>query len=346
MQYLILLAPSANRVYAADAPRLVSAELTDVLNPVTEEAVARAVHLEPVRVAGVDYLRLDAESELDETALRALSFASGTYAVFRVADGHLLAPTELPPALLYPDDLLTIQKYPGKTNEQWTRLLLNVTAAATRRPSRLTDRTLDVLDPMCGRGTTLNLALGLGLDATGIDLDKKDFDQYERFLKTWLRAHRYKHTAEIGDLRVHGRHRGRRMHVTVAPSRDAFKAGDVQQLTYLNTDTRNLGGLLGASQFDVVVTDTPYGVEHGSHGDRLARRPGELLQEALPGWVDTLRSGGAVGLSYNRHVITPDDLAEALAGAGLLLHGEVGDERFRHRVDASIDRDLMVAVKP
>lgn len=342
MQYLILLAPSVNRVYAADAPRLVSAELTDVLDAVTEQAV----HLEPVRVAGVDYLRLDAESELDERALQALSFASGTYAVFRVADGDLLAPTEMPPALLHPDDLLTIQKYPGKTNEQWTRLLLNVTAAATRRPGRLTDRTLDILDPMCGRGTTLNLALGLGLDATGVDLDKKDFDQYERFVKTWLRAHRYKHTAEIGDLRFHGRNRGRRMHVALAPSKDAFKAGDVQELTYLNTDTRDLGGLLAASQFDVVVTDTPYGVEHGSHGDRLARRPGELLEEALPGWVDTLRSGGAVGLSYNRHVITPDVLAELLTNAGLLVHGEVGDERFRHRVDASIDRDLMIAVKP
>ncbi len=31
----------------------------------------------------------------------------------------------------YDDDLLTILKYPGKTNEQFTKLLLNVTLASS-----------------------------------------------------------------------------------------------------------------------------------------------------------------------------------------------------------------------
>ncbi|YAL82235.1 TRM11 family SAM-dependent methyltransferase [Dermacoccaceae bacterium W4C1] len=339
--YLLLLAPSTNRVFAADAPRLVAAELTDLLDALTDQAI----QIEATEVAGVPYLRLDAESELEEKCVRAVSAASGVFAAYALIDEHLLSPLHLPQRSAYPDDLLTIQKYPGKTNEQWTRLLLNVTAAATRRPERLIDQTLTVLDPMCGRGTTLNIALAAGLDVTGIDIDKRDFEHYERFLKTWMRNHRFKHIADVGALRSHGKSLGRRMQVEVATSKEAFMAGEVQRLTYLNADSRNLDGLLAAAQFDVIVTDTPYGVEHGSHGDRLDRSPLQLLEEALPGWVRSLRQGGAVGLSYNRHVAPPEQLADLLSGQGLQIIGEVGEERYRHRVDASIDRDLMVATK-
>lgn len=339
--YLSLLAPSSNRVYAADAPRLAAAEAQDLLGALG----ARVEPPESVEVAGVDYLRVRTAEPLDEVGLRGLGAASGTFALFREAGGGLLEPLTVQRPQHYPDDLLTIQKYPGRTNEQWTRLLLNVTAAATRHPQRLLDGTMTVLDPMCGRGTTLNLALTYGLDCTGVDLDKRDLENYERFLKTWLRQHRYKHTVDVGSLRTSGTSRGRRMQVVVAPTKEEFKTGDVQRLDYLCTDTRSLHGLLGKGQFDVVVTDTPYGVEHGSHGDRLARDPLGVLEAAMPGWVRTLRTGGAVGLSYNRHVAPPDALGELLQRNGLEIVGDIGDDRYRHRVDASIDRDLIVARK-
>ena len=41
-----------------------------------------------------------------------------------------------------------------------------------------------MLDPLCGRGTTLNQALTYGYDAAGIDLDGKDFEAYSAFLQT------------------------------------------------------------------------------------------------------------------------------------------------------------------
>ena len=50
------------------------------------------------------------------------------------------------------------------------------------------DRRLVVLDPLCGRGTTLNQALMYGYDAIGIDTDGKDFDIYSAFIRTWLQA--------------------------------------------------------------------------------------------------------------------------------------------------------------
>lgn len=295
------------------------------------------------RVAGVDYLSLRSGEDLSEQALRLLSELSATHAIFR-REGDLLAPVPLRRNAPYPSDLVTIQKYQGKTNEQWTRLLLNVTSAATRRPEKLLDGSLRVLDPMCGRGTTLNIALSLGLDVTGVDVDAKDFQAYSAFIKTWMRQHRLKHGADESSLRTSGRNRGKQLQVEVARSKEAHKAGDTQRVTYLSTDTTDLDGLLRPRSVDVIVTDTPYGVQHGSHGDRLARSPLDLLDRALPGWLRTLRTGGAIGLSYNRHVAPRAELAALLESHGLAL-ADGPEDAFRHRVDASIDRDLVVAAK-
>ena len=337
-EHLILLAPSVNRVYASDAPRLAAAELGSLL-----DGLAIPAGVEQVELAGVRYLAVATADEPGPVWLDAVAAVSGVLAVFR-RDGELLAPVQLRSPERYPDDLLTIQKYQGKTNEQWTRLLLNVTATATKEPGKLLDGRLRVLDPMCGRGTTLNLALLLGLDVTGVDVDRKDFESYSAFLKTWMRQHRLKHSVVERQLRHAGTPRGRELQVEVAPTKEEFKAQHVQHVSYLNTDTTDLTGLLRSGSFDVVVTDTPYGVLHGSHGDRLERSPLHLLERALPGWGRVLRVGGAVGLSYNRHVAPREELAGLLREHGLDPVDHAPD-RFRHRVDASIDRDLIVARK-
>lgn len=339
--YLLLLEPSTNRVYREAAPALAAAEAGRLLGVLT----GAPVEATQVEIAGVAYVGITLGGPADERVLRGLSTVSGVHAIFS-PEGELLRPVAGDRLDRYPSDLLTIQKYPGKTNEQLTRLLLNVTAAASGRPERLLDGSLTVLDPMCGRGTTLNLALTYGLDVVGVDVDKRDFEEYERFLKTWLRQHRYKHTADSGALRTHGRHRGRQLEVTVAPTKEQFKAGAVQRLRYLGADTTDLDGLLKAGTFDVIVGDTPYGVQHGSHGERVARNPLELLDAALPGWVRLLRRTGAIGLTYNRHVALPDQLAELLERHGLEVLGDPDDGTFRHRVDASIDRDLILATMP
>jgi hypothetical protein len=71
----------------------------------------------------------------------------------------------------------------------------------------------------------------------------------------------------------------------------------------------------------------------------------ELIDRALPAWTTTLRTGGAVGLSYNRHVAPADELALLLEQHGLTVVTDIDAAPFRHRVDASIDRDLIVARK-
>src|SRR5688500_3250532 len=120
--------------------------------------------------------------------------------------GDSLRPVELPRRDRFDADLLTILKYSGKTNEVFTKLLLNVAVwSGAERAGPL-----HVLDPMCGRGTTLNQVLMNGWHAAGLDVDDRDFEAYTAFLKQWLKAKRLKHTADVTPLRREGRKLGRR----------------------------------------------------------------------------------------------------------------------------------------
>ena len=125
VDHLILLAPSANRVYASEANRLVAAELKIMLGANDQPAI------EPITLAGIGYLALATEN-LDERTCQALGRLSGCYATFCRQHGRL-QPIEMKKPDLFDDDLVTIPKYPGKTNEQFTRLLINVTLASMTR---------------------------------------------------------------------------------------------------------------------------------------------------------------------------------------------------------------------
>ena len=70
-----------------------------------------------------------------------------------------------------------------------------------------------------------------------------------------------------------------------------------------------------------------------------------LLGEALPVWVDQLKLGGALGISWNTYGLSREDLAALMDHNGLEVCTGEQWLGFAHRVDASINRDLMVAVK-
>src|SRR5699024_3034901 len=120
--YAILLLPSANRVYADASPRLMSAELEVLNQSVLGGCLTDA---EQSTIGGIPCLVFESP-ELTEEKVSLLANLSSIYGLFRL-EGDLLAPIELHRLDRYDDDLVTIQKYQGKTNEQFTKLLLNVT---------------------------------------------------------------------------------------------------------------------------------------------------------------------------------------------------------------------------
>lgn len=350
MRYAFLLASSANRVYAGQAPRLAEAELT-----VFGDRVLRASprDVAETTIAGVRYVEFDTDPPLTGRDVAYLSNLSSGYALFQVhrdgPDGdRLLRPVALTPLAQYDDDLITIPKYAGKTNEQFTQLLLNVTVLASARAPEMVERRLVVLDPLCGRGTTLNQALMYGYHAIGVESDAGHVEAYGAFLRTWLRRKRLKHSVQTAPVRRERRRVARRLTATVAPSKQAHRAGEVQRVEVLQADTRLAPELLRPGCCDVIVTDAPYGVAHGSrtaHRPGPSRNPRGLLERAVPGWAGLLRTGGALGLSWNTHLISREELADLVAGAGLQVVGGAGFGRFAHWVDQGITRDVLVARK-
>jgi hypothetical protein len=335
--HLILLAPSANRVYASEANRLVAAELKIMLGAQDHPAI------QPVTVAGVGYLAVSTDS-LDDQISWALGRLSGFYAAFHREQDRLL-PIEVATPDLFDDDLVTIPKYPGKTNEQFTRLLVNVTLASMRRPI---SGPITILDPLCGRGTTLSTAMMLGCNASGVEAELKAVEAYAAYLRTYWRRKRLKHVVDVSPVRREGKIIGKRLDAEVTP------AGHEQPvaLTVFSGDTRQSAALFGKRKFDAVMADAPYGVVHGSQTDvrgasgRRDRSAAGLISDALPVWAQQLKTGGALGLSWNAIGLSRERLLELLARAGLepLDFGPYRD--FEHRVDSSIRRDLVVAIKP
>ena len=330
-EYLVLLAPSSNRVYAGDAPAITAAEAEIVVPAAGPRGLLAAA---PTSVEGVPYLAVELADGVDPSVLGGLA---ATHAVF-AREGSLLRPVPAPDGTRFDEDLLTIPKYPGKTNEQLTRVLLNVTIASIDLPDR---GRLTVLDPLAGRGTTLSWALTLGYDAVGVEVERREVESYAAFLTTWLRRKRVKHRIGTHPLRRNGVHLAEVVEAQVG--RD-----DPQTLTVFAADTLTTAELLQRRRVDVVVTDAPYGVAHASRGAHAGRNrsPAQLLEAALPVWVSVLRPGGTVGIAWNTHGLSREDLAALCAKAGLEVCDDGPFRGFAHRVDAGIHRDLLVARKP
>lgn len=385
MRYLLLLSPAANRVYAGVAAQLAAAEL---------EICTGVDRVEPVTIAGVDYLAFEIPSLSGERAdrgtaeygpevrgtmpadradprtaqdrprfegtvpeeragrsaaehgprfqrlLTTVAGQSARLALFAEA-GDLLRPVQLPETDVLDDDFVTIPKYQGKTNEQFTRLLLNVTyAAADLRP----DRPITVLDPLSGRGTTLSVAWTMGLQAAGVEADPKAVEAMAAFWRTWLRRKRLKHSADINPVRRDGKSIGKRFSATLRLPAQTLEA------TVFTGDTRDAALLFGKKKFELIVADAPYGVVHGSKTDvrnkpGRDRSPAGLLSESIGVWASQLVRGGALGLSWNTLGIAREKLSDMLLDAGLEPHNDGPWLRFGHRVDSSIHRDIIVARK-
>jgi tRNA G10 N-methylase Trm11 len=95
----------------------------------------------------------------------------------------------------------------------------------------------------------------------------------------------------------------------------------------------------------------PYGVQHGSAGDKrnaskgsITRNAMGLLADALPEWLKVLKPGGAIALAWNLFLIPRGDMDALFARHGLAVPEETKG-KFAHRVDQAIHRDFIVGVK-
>lgn len=329
--YLLLKNPGHSRVYLESSGGAGLAELSLLLPQ---------CRLEEAALCGQPAVAVSSPQPLAGEALEQCARSSLFFALF-AREGDLLRPIDPPEWRYLPDSLNTILKYPGKTNEQFTRLLVNLAAAAWVNPRPCPT----LLDPMCGQGTTLFEGAIRGWNAIGLEIQDQPVSRGAGYFVKFLETGRYKHKRAQEKRSQKGKVIAQAVFIDYAAQKTAWEAGDTRRVAFFRADAGLCGQLLGKGSCDLLACDLPYGVQHGSSGQAgLRRNAAGLVAEAAPGWLTCLRPGGGAALAYNRLTTPRERLAAALEQAGFAVLPPV--EGLEHRVDQAILRDVLVARKP
>jgi len=300
-------------------------------------------HIKPVTLAAQAYLLvfLDEEGlssrclELEHILPR-LGATSEAYEFFeRIGDveGPFLRPFETTFVPFLPLEIAEIRRYKGKTNEVFTKVLLNIAVFAGAFAHQFTGR-LRILDPLAGGGTTLFLALANGYDAFGIEHQKQDIETTIVFLRQYLHSIHM----PFKELDERARRSGRRYQFEIGHK------DETRRFVLAHGDTRDanlhMQEVPGGPHMHAIVGDLPYGVQH--FGEIAG-----MLSKALPVWENILLPGGTIALSWNA---TRIDRAAMLDLVEKYTHLRVRNDQpytqFEHMVDRVIKkRDILVAVK-
>ncbi|GAC1643598.1 MAG: SAM-dependent methyltransferase [Ktedonobacteraceae bacterium] len=294
-----------------------------------------------ITLAGQAYLlvTLREEALLSPYMLSVLARMGATSEVYEYFDaigsvsGPLLRPIEPQFVPFVPLEMAETRRYKGKTNEVFTRVLLNVALFAGDYSANLNGR-LRILDPLAGGGTTLFLALSAGYDAFGIELNRQDVETTAVFARQYLDG-----------VHIHYKERderGRR-----AGRRYQFEIGlkdNTRMLVLVNGDTAqanmHMREVVGGPHVHAILGDLPYGIQH--FGEISS-----LLTQSLPIWTNMLLPGGTLALAWNATRIGRAEMVNFLEQeTALTVRNEPPYTQFAHTVDRVIKhRDIVVGVK-
>ena len=341
-RYAILANPGHNRIYFDTALKIAVLEL---------EAIAEAYdmninNIEEGNINGLPAtICFSTDRELKEEDFKALGFSSVYYALFEILEENLLKPINVPEFLVFPESMVQILKYNGKTNEQFTRLMVNLALSACKTGSK----NITLLDPMCGKGTTLYEAFIRGLDVKGVEINEQWTQEIQTYVVRYMKEGKYKHKAQKSKQSdSKGKKIANVFTMTAAANKEDFNNDNVQTFQLFNADTRKADIMVKKKSCDIIVSDLPYGVQHGSKNDKdktMMRSPIGLIKEALPAWHTALKTKGSLVLSYNEFTMKYDEIAIALERSGFTVLDEAPYNGYIHRVDQSINRNLIVAIK-
>ncbi|MGI6160951.1 MAG: TRM11 family SAM-dependent methyltransferase [Christensenellales bacterium] len=321
MKCALLIYPHANVRYRESMKKLAAAEL----------CMTGAAGIVFAKIGGLELLCFEG----DEVICQKVQRLSCAQAVFKL-QGNTLVPMMEGYEPYLSGDMPGILKYKGKTNDSFTRLLINASLMASNSEGE----NKNILDPMCGRGTSMFSALSAGHNGYGIDIDKKDFEQFKTFTLQYLKFHRMKHNVKTGSYTGNGRQAGVFFRVSTAAEPDAYASGDTRTIEMVKGDTRDAALIYKKGRFDAIVADLPYGVQHRAEAERL--NIGSLLEKAAPVWLSLLKPGCAMAIAFNSYTLKREAAEQALTKAGAEIMGGCYAD-MEHWVEQAVMRDVVVA---
>ncbi len=347
MKYLILQNPGHNRVYYQASDKMAMAELALAASRFSTDCVG----LDVVEIAGVRYIAFETEAELVANDILLISRLSFVFAIFQrvsVEGKEMLLPVEKKAYEYLDGKVSSLLKYQGKTNELFTKMLVNIALLASDFNY---DDSIRMLDPVAGKGTTLFEGAVYGFNAYGIEVESKYVHELQVFFKKYLQTERMKHHAQ--ERPVYGKSKADSIQIhefAYAKTKEEFKS---------NETTKMLGIIGGRAQdahkyfkdevIHILVGDLPYGIFHSNTGGKklggVTRNPLELLDESLEEWYQVLKPGGTAVVAWNSYVAPRDKVADLFIQHGFEVQIGPPFEEFEHMVDKSIKRDVIVARK-
>ncbi len=344
MTYALLFHPGHNRVYFDTSLALSLSEFTVV----AAKMPSAPENLRLEEMAGLKFLLFDTALPLTKADKDILSDLSFLYAIFKLTEEGALIPVAKTRGDFVDDSMSQILKYTGKTNEIFTRMMINLAVYSLEKLPE--NRPLRLLDPIAGKGTTLYEGLIKGYDVAGIEIGDTVVNESFHFIKRFFETAKYKFEHDSCRISGPGKAFTALKHTfTVAPTKKDYKAKNVRTLELVAGNSLNGRHFYKKNTFDVVVGDLPYGIQHGNvTGEKqssLTRNPSELLDACLPVWNELMRQGGVISVAWNVNVLDRFHAAKIFEKHGFTVLREGVYETFEHRVDQAILRDILLAKK-
>jgi len=340
MTYAILFNPGHNRVYFETSLKLSISEFNIVAQKISFEVE----NVQIQNIAGIEYLTFQTNNELSGSDIKTLSDLSFIYALF-VIEGEYLKPVAKLNEDFVDDSISTILKYTGKTNEIFTRMMINVAYYSQNNTENI-----KLLDPVAGKGTTLYEGLIKGFNVYGIEIGESVVNESYHFLHKFLETARYKfETASIKTSGPNKSYTALRHTFETAKTKEDFKNKNTRTIEMIAGNSLYVDKFYKKNFFDIIVGDLPYGVQHSNVTNEkqssMTRNPTELLSACLPSWLGVLKPGGIILLSWNVNVVHRTKIEQIFAENGLTVKNDDSYLQFEHRVDQAIVRDIIVAQK-
>ncbi|MBN2280703.1 MAG: hypothetical protein JXQ65_08985 [Candidatus Marinimicrobia bacterium] len=346
-KYLILQHPGANSAYYTSSEELALAELQIACNRLQ----TRSEKIQAEEIADLRYLTFEVETELTESDIKILSRLSFFFALFQQVNSNdpmLLRPIARAPFEFVDEKISSLLKYAGKTNVQFTRMMVNV--ALLSSDFHYEDR-IRLLDPVAGKATTMFEGIIQGFNVFGVEIEHKSVHEATIFFKKYLEREKFIHTF---DKHKSGGNQKTEIitqyKFSYAKTREEFDVEETnKKFQMICGNSQNVSDYFKNESMHLIVGDLPYGIAHGNTVGKkfksVTRNPSELLDLSLPDWYKLLIPGGVIVVAWNSYVVGFDILNEIFKKNGFRVLDAEPYTKFEHLVDKSIRRDIVVAKK-
>lgn len=338
MKYGILRYPHQNTRYFDATKHLLVGELAVITSALNINIENQGYTL----INGIELYCFEM-SEADEKTLKALHQISSNFILFEI-NGDLLKPLNTSKSSYFKTDLSSILKYSGKTNEDFTAMMINVGVFSSAFAGEF-DQPLQILDPMCGRGTTLYQGLTMGYNVSGVEINSKDCEEIDKYMKRYLKYHKYKHEATHQTIIINKQKKGIKYTIETADTTENYKQKDRRKIQFASGNTLDVNDYYKKDAFHVIATDIPYGVQHSGTSKSKPVDMLELLEKAAVAWHKVLKKGGTVVIAYNNFTLKHESLQEVFEKAGYQVLRDAPYDGFEHWVEQAVNRDIFIARK-